>query len=256
MCGKCFQFSKQKKIHEHIHTKTGLYRCLHCDRHFTLNSTMLVHAATHNTSIQCELCPKTSDKRYNSTYALALHTQRMHGPRWTSVCHINFKWKSAYTWHIKKCDTCQAAKEQERKQHYLFDTWTFLQNISMVLTCSSYSVQFDQFFFLCYSTKDCGIILNFFVFKQLNCLNFVEHLCRTNLKLVHAVSSLTHFLLMLFKQSLCNYLSLFLGKHDSRTCQLFMFKSQNRPGCSWGSLWTQWGTAFLSLYFKFSVQCF
>ena len=80
ICDKHFQFRKQKKIHERIHMKEGLYRCLHCDWHFTLNSTMLVHAATHNTSIQCELCPKTSDKRYNSTYTLALHTRGMHGP--------------------------------------------------------------------------------------------------------------------------------------------------------------------------------
>ena len=85
ICHKQFQFPKQKKIHECIHMKEGLYRCLHCDQHFTLNSTMLVHATTHNTSIQCELCPKTSDKRYNSTYALALHTRGMHGLGWTTT---------------------------------------------------------------------------------------------------------------------------------------------------------------------------
>ena len=122
ICGKRFQFPKQKKIHERTHTKTGLYRCLHCDCHFTLNSTMPFHAATHNTSIQCELCPRTSDKRYNSTYALALHTQGMHSPSWTSFSGINYKWKSAYTHHIKKCGTCKAVKQQERKQRYLFDT--------------------------------------------------------------------------------------------------------------------------------------
>ena len=125
ICDKRFQFPKQKKIHECIHMQQGLYRCLHCDRHFTLNSpSMLVHAATHNTSIQCELYPKTSDKRYNSTYALALHTRGMHGPGWTSVCGINFKWKSAFTRHLKKCDTCKAAKEKQRKERYFFENWT------------------------------------------------------------------------------------------------------------------------------------
>ena len=67
-CGKRFQFPKQVTIHMKVHTHEELYPCLHCDRKFTLNSTMLVHTETHNTQVECELCPKSSMKRYNSTY--------------------------------------------------------------------------------------------------------------------------------------------------------------------------------------------
>ena len=85
-CGKRFQFPKQRDVHMKVHPKTDLYPCLHCDRKFTLNSTMLIHTKTHNTSLQCELCPITNEKRYNSRYALGQHVQGMHKGGWDSFC--------------------------------------------------------------------------------------------------------------------------------------------------------------------------
>ena len=121
-CGKRFQFPKQRDVHMKVHTKTDLYPCLHCDRKFTLNSTMLIHAKTHNTSLQCELCPITNKKWYNSRYALGQHVQGMHKGGWDSFCGKNFKWKSKYSQHLKKCDTCEAEQIRKQKECHLFIT--------------------------------------------------------------------------------------------------------------------------------------
>ena len=120
-CDKHLQFPGQKTKHMQIHTKTGLYRCLHCPKEYTTNSSMLEHAACHTTSLQCKLCPKSTEKRYNSKYGLAQHTRGMHGGGWTAPCSENFKWKSKYNRHLSRlCLDCKTYLKCKKKQRYLF----------------------------------------------------------------------------------------------------------------------------------------
>ena len=119
-CRKCFQFPCQKQSHMKIHTGEGLFPWLHCKRTFTLQSTMLIHTKTHSTELQCELCPKDATKCYNSQYALGIHQQDMHCGGWNSFCGKNFKWKSKYSCHIKKCAICIAETERLQKLRHLF----------------------------------------------------------------------------------------------------------------------------------------
>ena len=119
-CGKRFQFPGQKVTHMKILTGEGLYPCLHCKRSFTLNSTMMIHTKTHSTQLQCELCPKDLEKCYNSQYALGIHQQGMHHGGWNSFCGKNFKWKSKYSCHVKKCTLCTDKKECIEKLRHLF----------------------------------------------------------------------------------------------------------------------------------------
>ena len=120
VCNKRFQFPGQKKKHMKVHTKTGLYRCLHCPNEYTTNSGMLEHAACHNTALKCELCPVSTEKTYNSKYALAQHTRGMHEGGWTAPCGENYKWKSRYNRHLKDCDDCKLYRKVKNKQRYLF----------------------------------------------------------------------------------------------------------------------------------------
>ena len=121
ICQKRFQFPGQLQQHSKIHTGSGLFPCLHCDKKYTTNSAMLEHAKSHNVNLQCDLCPMSVQKRYNSTYALAQHKRGMHGPGWNSPCGINFKWKSHYSRHLNSgCDTCDEYCANKRKKRFLF----------------------------------------------------------------------------------------------------------------------------------------
>ena len=78
---------------------------------------MLEHAKSHKVNLQCDLCPMSVEKRYNSRYALAQHKRGMHGPGWNSPCGINFKWKSHYSRHLNSgCDTCDEYHANKRKK--------------------------------------------------------------------------------------------------------------------------------------------
>ena len=120
VCERRFQFPGQKERHMKIHTQKGLYRCLHCPKEYTTNSGMLEHAKSHGTSLQCELCLVSTEKRYNSKYSLAQHTRGMHGGGWTSPCKKNFKWKSRYSRHLGSCEDCKALHKLEQRKRYLF----------------------------------------------------------------------------------------------------------------------------------------
>ena len=103
-----------------IYTQKGLYRCIHCPKEYTTNSGMLEHAKSHGTSLQCELCPASTEKRYNSKYSLAQLTRGMYGRGWTSPCKKNFKWKSRYSRHLGTCEDCKALRKLEKRKRYLF----------------------------------------------------------------------------------------------------------------------------------------
>ena len=118
-CGKWFQFPGQLKKHMKLHTKQNMYPCLHCDRQFTDNSTMLIHTRTHNTALKCKLCPKNTEKTYNSQYTLDQHQRGMHSDGWTSFC--GEKWKSKYSRLLKKCTKCAGERERRKKARYLFE---------------------------------------------------------------------------------------------------------------------------------------
>ena len=94
VCEQRFQFPGQEERHMKINTQKGLYKCLHCPKEYTTNSGMLKHAKSHGTSLQYELCPLSTEKRYNSKYSLAQCTRHMYRGGWTSPCKMNFKWKS------------------------------------------------------------------------------------------------------------------------------------------------------------------
>ena len=66
VCKRLFQFPGQKSRHMKIHTQKDLFPCLHCPKKYTTNSGMLEHAKTHTTSLQCELCPKSTEKQHLS----------------------------------------------------------------------------------------------------------------------------------------------------------------------------------------------
>ena len=66
VCERPFQFPGQKSRHMKIHTQKDLFPCLHCTKKYTTNSGMLEHAKTHTTSLQCELCPKSTEKQHLS----------------------------------------------------------------------------------------------------------------------------------------------------------------------------------------------
>ena len=111
----------QLQWHSKIHTGSGLFPCLHCDKKYTTNSVMLEHAKSHNVNLQCDLCPLSVEKRYNSMYALAQHKRGMHGPGCNSPCGINYKWKSHYSRHLNSgCDTCDQYHANKRKKRFLF----------------------------------------------------------------------------------------------------------------------------------------
>ena len=120
-CQKRFQFPGQLKRHTKLHTKQNMYPCLHCPRQFTDNSTMMIHARTHNTVLKCELCPKSNEKTYNSRYAMDQHQRGMHGDGWDSFCGENFKWKSKYSRHMKKCTACLDERQRRQKARYFFE---------------------------------------------------------------------------------------------------------------------------------------
>ena len=120
VCERWFQFPGQKSRHMKIHTQKDLFPCLHCPKKYTTNSGMLEHAKTHTTSLQCELCPKSTKKRYNNKYSLAQHTKGMHGGGWTAPCKANFKWKSRYSRHLSTCEKCKQIRKQQKKERYHF----------------------------------------------------------------------------------------------------------------------------------------
>ena len=120
VCDRRFQFPGQKSRHMKIHTQKDLFPCLHCPKKYTTNSGMLEHAKSHTTSLQCELCPKTTEKCYNTKYSLAQHTKGMHGGGWTAPCNHNFKWKSRYSRHLSTCEECKQIWKQWKKEHYHF----------------------------------------------------------------------------------------------------------------------------------------
>ena len=97
-----------------------MFPCLHWPKQYTTNSGILEHAKSHTTSLQCELCPKSTEKHYNSKYALAQHTKGMHGGGWTVPCNDNFKWKSRYSRHVSTCEECKQIWKQKKKERYHF----------------------------------------------------------------------------------------------------------------------------------------
>ena len=140
ICEKRFQFPGQLKRHTKIHIGLGLFPCLHCDKKYTTNSAMLEHAKSHNVSLQCDLCPMSLGKRYNSTYALAQHQRGMHGPGWNTPCGRNYKWKSCYSRDMKSgCASCDQYRANKRKKRYFFckvnlsSTVHFMNNVYMRL---------------------------------------------------------------------------------------------------------------------------
>ena len=89
---------------------------------------MLEHAKSHNVNLECDLCPISVEKRYNSTYALAQHKRGMHGPGWNSPCgDLNLG-----------CDTCNQYHADKRKKGSvckvnLLSTVRFMNNAHMQL---------------------------------------------------------------------------------------------------------------------------
>ena len=120
-CTKRFQFPKQLTNHMVTPTRRRdqLYKCLHCDRIFIQNKTMLVHAKTHNDQFKCQkpYC-STPEKIYNSKGNLAQHERGEHGPGWLAECAQHFKWKSLYYRHIRKCKDCKAIRKQKKDRYH------------------------------------------------------------------------------------------------------------------------------------------
>ena len=116
------QFPGQLARHQKTHTKLQLVPCQvdDCNKKFTDKFSMKSHMKTHTTSLQCDLCPKDTEKRFNCEPSLSQHKRGQHGPGWTSYCGINYKWKSRYSRHIKKCTDCGKFRVQKRKERYLF----------------------------------------------------------------------------------------------------------------------------------------
>ena len=104
-----------------VHIQKNLYKCLHCERSFTTNLSMMTHAKTHFEKFTCphKNC-STPDKVYNSKGNLKQHIRGEHGDGWTAFCGEKIKWKSKYNRHIKKCTKCLKLKEKQTKKRYHF----------------------------------------------------------------------------------------------------------------------------------------
>ena len=119
-CGKIFQFPYQLRAHATQHTGVGKHQCSICTKEFGCKTSKDFHEKTHSCQVKCDLCPMTTTKEYTSTIALHLH-QRMHGPGWTTLCNINYKWKSQYTKHNKSdCKICTKKKADIRLARFKF----------------------------------------------------------------------------------------------------------------------------------------
>ena len=118
---KC-QFPSQLSCHQNTHTKVQLVPCQvdECKKEFTDKYSMKSHMKTHTTSLECDLCPTSTEKCFNCAQSLSQHKRGQHGPGWTSYCGINYKWKSRYSRHIKKCTACGKFRIEKRKERYLF----------------------------------------------------------------------------------------------------------------------------------------
>ena len=149
ICEKCFQFPSELQQHSKIHTGSGLFPCLHCDKKYTTSSAMLEHAKSHNVNLQCDLCPLSVEKRYNSTYALAQHKRGMHGPGWNSPCGINYKWKSRYSRHLNSgCNTSVCKVNLLSTVHFMNNAYMQLVHLfidSVVISVNFVDVKMTYF---------------------------------------------------------------------------------------------------------------
>ena len=105
-CQKLFQFLYQLAAHKTKHTGLGKHQCSMCDKMFGSKCSKVFHEKSHDVSLKCELCPKSTEKEFSNSVVLSQHQCRMHRPGWTAVCGKNYKWKSRYTLHPSKCKIC------------------------------------------------------------------------------------------------------------------------------------------------------
>ncbi|XP_062580416.1 PR domain zinc finger protein 4-like [Saccostrea cucullata] len=76
-CDRTFNRDTDRKLHEKIHTKTGLFQCESCDKTFTKKQNYKRHILIHTgqKNFHCELC----DKNYYTKYHLQRHKAKCRG---------------------------------------------------------------------------------------------------------------------------------------------------------------------------------
>ena len=120
-CGKFFQFPYQLQAHVTQHTGVGKHGCAICNKEFSCKTSKDFHERTHSCRVKCDSCLMTTTKEFKSVIALHLHQRGMHGPGWTTLCNINYKWKSQYTKHNKSdCKICTKKKADIKLARFKF----------------------------------------------------------------------------------------------------------------------------------------
>ena len=100
---------KNLTVHDRVHTRVGLYRCLQCPQFYTMKHATDYHFKVHmDQKFDCNKCSLTTNTQAN----LCQHIRGAHSSGWVSPCGMRYSWPPKMFRHCKKCAQCKLIKQK------------------------------------------------------------------------------------------------------------------------------------------------